>query len=67
MAKKQERVITGTRAKKNIQVLKGQQDVRQIRCTNKPCGALVSASPDGKGGVRYKCQQCGTTIVSTRI
>ncbi len=65
--KKPDKVITGTKSNKNLQVLRGQKDVRQVRCTNKLCGALVSASPDGKGGFRYKCHQCGTTIVPTRI
>jgi len=67
MPKKPDRVITGTKSHRRVQVLKGQNDVRQVRCTNKMCGALVAASPDGKGGVRHKCHQCGTTIVSVRI
>ena len=67
MAKKPDRVITGTKTHRQVRVIKGQQDVRQVRCTNKLCGALVSASPDGKGGKRYRCHQCGTTIVSVRI
>lgn len=66
MPKNPDRVIPGTKANK-VQVIRGQQDVRQVRCTNKQCNALVSASPDGKGGKRYKCAQCGNVIVSTRI
>lgn len=61
------KVIAGTQASKKIRVLKGQQDVRQVRCTNKQCSALVSATPDGKGGNRHKCHQCGMIITSTRI
>lgn len=61
------KVITGTKDRRKYSVVKGQKDVRQVRCTNKLCGALVSASPDGKGGDRYLCHQCGNRIVSTKI
>jgi hypothetical protein len=63
------KVITGTkdRKQKQLQVIKGQKDVRQIRCTRKGCNALISASSDGKGGTHHKCHQCGTTLVPTRI
>jgi hypothetical protein len=67
VTKKPDRVITGTKSHRQVQVVRGQKDVRQVRCTNKVCGALVSASPDGKGGQRHKCHQCGTLIISTRI
>jgi len=62
-------VVTGTKKHKTQQVtvLRGQKDVRQIRCPNKICGALITASPDGKGGTRHKCHQCGNTVVSTRL
>jgi hypothetical protein len=67
MPKSPTRVIPGTKANNRVQVLKGQQDIRQVRCTNKLCNALVSATPDGKGGNRHQCHQCGTRITSTRI
>lgn len=65
--KRPDKVVTGSKDNRSIQILKGPKDVRQVRCTNKLCGALISASPDGKGGVRHKCHQCGTLVTSTRI
>lgn len=62
-------VITGTKKHKNtpVTVLRGQKDVRQVRCLTKMCGALIAASSDGKGGTRHKCPQCGAVVVSTRL
>jgi len=58
-------VIKGTRDRKKYQVVKGQTDARQVRCTK--CKELASQVPDGKGGFVYKCPSCGTQFTFTQI
>lgn len=56
------KVITGTKARKQFQVVKGQKDTREIRCTNPKCKNVAAQVPDGKGGFVHKCLACGTTF-----
>jgi hypothetical protein len=53
------KVIKGTKDRKRFQVLKGQADTRQIRCTNQKCRNIAVQVPDSKGGFVYRCQTCG--------
>ncbi len=59
------KTITGTRDKKRFQVVKGQSDTREIRCT--VCKNVAKQVPDGKGGSVYKCSTCNTTFRHTTI
>ena len=49
--------VEGTKQRK-IQVLRGQNNTRQMRC--KKCGNLTSQVQDAKGGMQDKCLFCGT-------
>lgn len=64
---KANKVITGTKAGKQFQVIKGAADTRAIRCTNPICKNVAQQVPDGKGGSEYKCLSCGSTFKHTRI
>lgn len=55
-----DKVIPGTKARKQFQVVKGQKDTREIRCTK--CKGVAAQVADGKGGFIHKCFTCGTTF-----
>lgn len=57
------KVIEGTKARKEYQVVKGQKDTRQVRCK---CGSLASQVPDGQGGFVYACT-CGKRFTFSAI
>ncbi len=60
------KVVTGTKDNKKVHVIKGQDDVRQLRCTRCRSGLTV-AVPDGKGGTVQRCGNCGTSYLTTRL
>lgn len=59
------KVITGTKAAK-VQVVKGQKDIRQVRCPFCKTG-LATNVPDGKGGTIYQCPNCQRKLTSTPL
>lgn len=61
------KVIKGTKDRKQFQVVKGAADTRAIRCTNQKCKNVAMQVPDGKGGNTYKCLCCGTTFNFTKL
>ncbi len=58
------KVITGTASMKKVAVVRGQKDVRQVRCPKCKYGLAV-AVPDGKGGTKQRCNSCQAEFVST--
>lgn len=56
---KAKKVVNGTKDRKKFQVIKGQTDTRQLRCTNQKCKNLAIQVPDGKGGFICQCTSCG--------
>lgn len=52
------KVISGTKAAKQVRVKKATGSIKKIRCTR--CGTMVNPSPDGRGGnTKMQCMSCG--------
>ena len=62
-----DKVIKGTKDRKNFQIVKGPSDTRQIRCTNKKCNNLAIQVHDGRGGHVYECTTCKTRFAFSKI
>lgn len=62
-----DKVIKGTKDRKQFQVIKGSSDTREIRCTDPKCKNVAKQVPDGKGGQKYQCLACGTVFTFTPI
>ena len=60
-----DKVIKGTKDRKQFQVVRGAQDTRAIRC--KKCGNVATQVPDGKGGVLYQCNTCQAKFNFTKL
>ncbi len=60
-----DKVIKGTKDRKQFQIVKGVGDTRAIRC--KKCGNVASQAPDGKGGMVYKCTTCAATFQFVKL
>ena len=58
--------ISGTKDLKKFEVLKGQKDIRQMRC-RKCLHGMATQQPDGKGGFLYRCGGCAAEYQFTHI
>ncbi len=52
-----DKVIKGTKDRRQYQVVKGTSDQREIRCLK--CKNVAVQVPDGKGGFICQCRTCG--------
>lgn len=62
-----DKVIKGTKDRKNYEVIKGSSDTREIRCTNPKCKNVAKQVPDGKGGFKYQCLSCHSVFTFSKI
>lgn len=53
-----DKVIKGTKDRKQYQIIKGTPDQRELRCPK--CKNVATQVPDGKGGFVCTCPSCGT-------
>lgn len=60
-----EKVIKGTKDRRNYQVIRGTSDQREIRCTK--CKGVATQVPDGKGGFLCRCKTCGAQFKFTSL
>ncbi len=61
------KIISGTKDRKQFQVIKGAKDTRAIRCTDPKCRNVATQVPDGKGGFQCKCTVCSRVFKFTRM
>lgn len=62
---KMAKVIQGTKSLRNLRVIKGQADPRQLRCPS--CNELAVQVPNGSGGHVYQCVSCRKRFSMTRL
>ena len=60
-----DKVIKGTKDKKQYQVVKGTKDQRELRCLK--CRNVATQIPDGRGGTICRCQTCGAQFRFQRL
>jgi len=60
-----DKVIKGTKDKRQYEIIKGTKDQREIRCPK--CRNVATQTPDGKGGTICACPNCGSKFSFRRL